>query len=48
LQVASVKSRLEEMGGEVRGSSPEEMRQMVSSELQRWTQVINDAKIPKQ
>jgi tripartite-type tricarboxylate transporter receptor subunit TctC len=48
LQVASVKSRLEEMGGEVRGSSPEEMRQMVSSELQRWTQVINEAKIPKQ
>jgi tripartite-type tricarboxylate transporter receptor subunit TctC len=48
LQVASVKSRLEEMGGEVRGSSSEEMRQMVSSELQRWTQVINEAKIPKQ
>ncbi len=48
LQVASVKARLEEMGGEARGSSPEEMRQMVSSELQRWTQVINEAKIPKQ
>ena len=48
LQVASVKARLEEMGGEARGSTPEEMRQMVSSELQRWTQVINEAKIPKQ
>jgi len=48
LLVASVKSRLEEMGGEARGSTPEEMRQMVSSELQRWTQVINDAKIPRQ
>jgi hypothetical protein len=48
LQVASVKSRLEEMGGEAKGSTPEEMRQMLSSELQRWTQVINEAKIPKQ
>ena len=48
LQLSSVKSRLEDMGGEARGSTPEEMRQMVSAELQRWTQVINDAKIPKQ
>jgi tripartite-type tricarboxylate transporter receptor subunit TctC len=48
LLVPSVKSRLEEMGGEARGSTPDEMRQMVSSELQRWTQVINDAKIPRQ
>ena len=48
LLLSSVKSRLEDMGGEARGSTPEEMRQMVSAELQRWTQVINDAKIPKQ
>ena len=48
LLLPSVKSRLEEMGGEARGSTPDEMRQMVSSELQRWTQVINDAKIPRQ
>jgi tripartite-type tricarboxylate transporter receptor subunit TctC len=48
LQLSSIKSRLEDMGGEARGSTPEEMRQMLSSELQRWTQVINDAKIPKQ
>lgn len=48
LQVGSVKTRLEEMGGEVKGSTPEEMRTMVSTELQKWTQVIADAKIPKQ
>jgi len=48
LQVPSVKTRLEEMGGEAKGSSPEEMKAMVAFELQKWTQVVNDAKIPKQ
>lgn len=48
LQLPAVKARLEEMGGEARGSTPEEMRNLVASELQRWTQVINDAQIPKQ
>ena len=48
LQVAAVRTRLEEMGGEARGSTPEEMRTMVASETQKWTQVVNDAKIPKQ
>jgi hypothetical protein len=37
-----------EIGGEARGSTPEEMKAMVTSELQRWTRVVNDAKIPKQ
>ncbi len=48
LQVASVKARLEEMGGEAKGSTPEEMKAMVAYEVQKWTQVVNDAKIPKQ
>jgi tripartite-type tricarboxylate transporter receptor subunit TctC len=48
LQVTSVHARLEDMGGEVKGSSPEEMKQMVSAELQKWTQVVADAKIPRQ
>jgi tripartite-type tricarboxylate transporter receptor subunit TctC len=48
LQLANVKSRLEEMGGDVRGSTPEEMKAMVTSETQKWTQVVNNAKIPKQ
>jgi tripartite-type tricarboxylate transporter receptor subunit TctC len=47
LQIAAVKARLEEMGGEVRGSTPQEMTAMVSAELQRWTQVVADAKIPR-
>ena len=48
LKLPQIKARLEEIGGEARGSTPEEMKILVSSELQRWTQVINDAKIPKQ
>ncbi|MEY4157148.1 MAG: hypothetical protein RJB64_1869, partial [Pseudomonadota bacterium] len=48
LQVSAVKSRLEDMGGEARGSTPEDMRAMVNAELQKWTQVVADAKIPKQ
>ena len=48
LQAPAVRARLEEMGGEVRGSTPEEMTAMVATELKRWTAVVNDAHIPKQ
>ncbi|MEO5736145.1 MAG: tripartite tricarboxylate transporter substrate binding protein [Variovorax sp.] len=48
LQAAAVRQRLEDMGGEVRGSTPDEMKAMVARELDRWTQVVADAKIPKQ
>jgi hypothetical protein len=36
------------MGGEARGSTPEEMKTMVSREVDKWTQVVADAKIPRQ
>ena len=48
LLVPAVKTRLEEMGGEVRGSTPDEMKNLVASQTQKWTQVVNEAKIPKQ
>jgi tripartite-type tricarboxylate transporter receptor subunit TctC len=48
LTVAAVKSRLEDMGGEVRGSTPEEMKAMVASETEKWIKVVNQARIPKQ
>ena len=47
LQVPAVKARLEEMGGEARGSTPQEMTAMVASELQKWSRVVADAKIPR-
>jgi tripartite-type tricarboxylate transporter receptor subunit TctC len=48
IQLPHVKTRLEEMGGDVRGSTPDEMKNMVAFETQKWTQVVNNAKIPKQ
>jgi tripartite-type tricarboxylate transporter receptor subunit TctC len=48
LQSPEVRARLEGFGGEVRGSTPEEMRNRVASEVQRWSRVINEARIPKQ
>ncbi|MBX3599878.1 MAG: tripartite tricarboxylate transporter substrate binding protein [Rubrivivax sp.] len=47
LQVPAVKARLEEMGGEARGSTPQEMVAMVAAEVQKWTQVVTDARIPR-
>jgi len=46
--VPSVRSRLEDMGGEARGSTPEEMRAMVATEAQKWSQVVAEARIPRQ
>lgn len=48
LQAPSVRQRLEDMGGEARGSTPEEMKALVARELEKWTQVVADAKIPRQ
>jgi tripartite-type tricarboxylate transporter receptor subunit TctC len=48
IQTAEVSSRLEQIGGEARSSSPEEMRSRVAAELQRWKQVIRDAGIKPQ
>ena len=48
LQVPEVRAKFAEMGGEVRGSTPEEMRARVERELQNWTRVIHDAGIERQ
>ena len=48
LQAPAVRQRLEDMGGEARGSTPEEMKALVARELEKWTQVVADAKIPRQ
>jgi tripartite-type tricarboxylate transporter receptor subunit TctC len=47
LQVAAVRARLEEMGGEARGSTPAEMAAMIEAELHKWTTVVADAHIPR-
>ena len=48
LQVSDVAAKLDQIGGEARGSSPEEMRARVATEVQRWSRVIKDAGIQLQ
>lgn len=48
LQVPDVRARLQDMGGEVRGSTPEEMTAMVAAEVRKWSAVVEGAGIPKQ
>jgi tripartite-type tricarboxylate transporter receptor subunit TctC len=47
LQLPPVRARLEEMGGEARGSTPAEMSAMLAAELHKWTTVVADARIPR-
>jgi len=43
-----VKQRLQEIGVEARSSTPEQMRELMASEIVKWRKVIEDAKIPRQ
>jgi tripartite-type tricarboxylate transporter receptor subunit TctC len=45
---ADVKRRLEELGVDARASTPAELRQLLVSEIAKWGQVIERAKIEKQ
>jgi tripartite-type tricarboxylate transporter receptor subunit TctC len=48
LAAPEVQKRFAELGVEARPSSPEELRQFFIAESQRWTRVVEAAKIPKQ
>ncbi len=48
LQVPAVRSRLEEMGGEARGSTPDEMKSLVTRESDKCLRVVSQANIAKQ
>jgi tripartite-type tricarboxylate transporter receptor subunit TctC len=48
LKDPEIKQRLEiAVGGEVRGSSPEEMKKLIQSEIAKWLGVVEGAKISK-
>lgn len=47
IKLPNVRSSLEDMGGDVRGSTPEEMKSMVASELARWSRIVSERNIPK-
>lgn len=48
LQQPQVRGKLEAIGNEVRGSTPEEMRTWIAGEVAKWKKVIADAKVERQ
>jgi tripartite-type tricarboxylate transporter receptor subunit TctC len=48
LQNPSIKAQLTETGGDVKGSTPDEMKKMVEKETIKWNQLVKDANITKQ
>ncbi len=48
LEKPALKRRLEEMGNEVRASAPEEFRARIVADIQRWSDVIRAANVPRQ
>ena len=48
LQLPEVRARLEALGGEAKGSTPQEMKERVVFEVARWKKVIAESKIPQQ
>jgi tripartite-type tricarboxylate transporter receptor subunit TctC len=48
LQQPQVRDKLEGIGNEVRGSTPEEMRTWIAGEIAKWRKVIDDAKVERQ
>ena len=48
LAAPDVQKRFAELGVEGRPSTPEELKAFYASEMKRWTQVVERAKIPKQ
>jgi tripartite-type tricarboxylate transporter receptor subunit TctC len=45
---APVKDKFEQLGNDVRASSPQEMHDWVANEVAKWRKVVADAKIPQQ
>jgi len=48
LAVPEIRARLEQIGGEVRPSTPQEFRDRVAGELKMWIKVVDDIKLPRQ
>jgi tripartite-type tricarboxylate transporter receptor subunit TctC len=48
LALPSVRSQLQALGVRAQGGSPDELRQLLSNEIQRWSQVIQSAHIERQ
>lgn len=45
INVPAVKERLQNLGGDVRGTTPEEMRDLVARQITMWAKLVKEAKI---
>jgi tripartite-type tricarboxylate transporter receptor subunit TctC len=43
-----VQAQLQALGVRAQGSSPQQLRQLLASETERWSQVIQSARIERQ
>lgn len=48
LQEPEVRRRLADMGGEARGSTPEEFKAMIAAEVTKWGDLVTEANIPRE
>jgi tripartite-type tricarboxylate transporter receptor subunit TctC len=48
LNAPEIKAKMLEMGVDSRGSSPEEMRELILSDIKKWRAVIDRANIARQ
>lgn len=48
IELPAVKTRLENLGGDVRGTTPEEMRSLVERQVAMWRKLAQDAKMEAQ
>ena len=48
IAVPGIKERLQTLGGDVRGTTPEEMRALVSRQVAMWANVAKEANIEPQ
>lgn len=48
LASTEVKKRLQDLNVEARGSTPQETAQLLAADIQRWTEVVRAANIPRQ
>ncbi len=48
LTVAAVRSKLIDIGGEARGSTPAEMKAMISAEFEKWARLVAEANITRE
>ena len=48
LRTEAVRQKLVDIGGEARGSTPDEMKSMIAAEAEKWSRLVAEANIPRE